>query len=142
MPEPNMIVRPADAVPHPTLSLRDAVCLIVGTIVGVRIFRTPSWSPSTPAVPGWRCSRGWRAASSPRRAVRGAGATCRTRVAIITTPDPRVRPVAFCSHGAAERHQTGAIVLLAFVLGDYASELLPLGPWSQALYAPASSSCC
>src|SRR5512132_27787 len=32
----------ADAAPRPTLSLRDAVCLIVGTIVGVGIFRTPS----------------------------------------------------------------------------------------------------
>jgi APA family basic amino acid/polyamine antiporter len=31
--------------------------------------------------------------------------------------------------------QTGAIVLLAFVLGDYASELFSLGPWSSALYA-------
>jgi amino acid transporter len=31
--------------------------------------------------------------------------------------------------------QTGAIALLAYVLGDYAAELLPLGAWASPLYA-------
>lgn len=31
--------------------------------------------------------------------------------------------------------QTGSIVILAFVFGDYASQLLPLGPQASALYA-------
>ena len=35
--------------------------------------------------------------------------------------------------------QTGSIALLAFVFGDYASQLLPLGPWSSSVYAVAVS---
>ena len=31
--------------------------------------------------------------------------------------------------------QTGSIALLAYVFGDYASQLLPLGPASSAIYA-------
>src|SRR6185503_4560668 len=31
--------------------------------------------------------------------------------------------------------QTGSIVILAFVFGDYASQLFPLGPYASAIYA-------
>jgi APA family basic amino acid/polyamine antiporter len=34
--------------------------------------------------------------------------------------------------------QTGAIALVAFVFGDYASELLSLGPYSSSIYAAAA----
>jgi amino acid transporter len=31
--------------------------------------------------------------------------------------------------------QTGAIALVGFVFGDYATQLLPLGPYSSSIYA-------
>lgn len=45
------------------------------------------------------------------------------------------RPAFLFAWARATVITTGSIALLAFVFGDYASQLLPLGPYSSAIYA-------
>lgn len=129
-----------EAAPRPTLSLRDAVCLIVGTIVGVGIFRTPSLVAEHTGSAGVALLA-WLAGG----VVSLLGALC---YAELTATYPNTGgDYHFLTRAFGRRSgflfawarlsviQTGAIVLLAFVLGDYASELFSLGPWSPALYA-------
>ena len=130
----------ADAAPRPTLSLRDAVCLIVGTIVGVGIFRTPSMVAEHTGSVGVALLA-WLAGG----VVSLLGALCYAELAATypnTGGDYHYLTRAFGRRSGflfawarLSVIQTGAIVLLAFVLGDYASELFSLGPWSSALYA-------
>jgi amino acid transporter len=130
----------ARSAPLPTLSLRDAICLIVGTVVGIGIFRTPS------VVAGHTGDAGiallaWLAGG----VVSLLGALCYAELASTypnTGGDYHFLARAFGRRSAFLFAwarlcviQTGAIALLAFVLGDYAAELLPLGAWSSALYA-------
>jgi APA family basic amino acid/polyamine antiporter len=128
------------ADPRPTLSLRDAVCLIVGTIVGVGIFRTPSVVAEHTGSAGVALLA-WLAGG----VVSLLGALCYAELSA-TYPNAG-GDYHYLTRAFGRRSgflfawarlcviQTGAIVLLAFVLGDYASELFSLGPWSSALYA-------
>jgi len=129
------------AAPRPTLSVVDACAIIVGIVVGVGIFRTPSIV----------------AANVPNEAVfllawllggvvSVIGALCYAELA---TAYPHAggdyhyftrafgRDIAFLFAWARlVVMQTGSIALLAFAFGDYASELFSLGgPWSAAVYA-------
>jgi amino acid transporter len=129
-----------DAAPHPTLTVRDAIGLIVGTIVGVGIFRTPSMVAEHTGSAGVALLA-WLAGG----VVSLVGALCYAELAATypsTGGDYHYLARAFGRRSGflfawarLSVIQTGAIVLLAFVLGDYAADLLPLGPWSSALYA-------
>ncbi|WP_309093094.1 amino acid permease [Phenylobacterium sp.] len=123
-----------------TLRAREAVAITVGIVVGAGIFRTPS------LVAGAADSAGavllaWAAGGL----VSLVGALCYAELAS-TYPHAGGdyhylarafgRRLAFL-YGWARLAviQTGSVALLAFVFGDYMSELAPLGPFSSALYA-------
>ncbi|HKO63375.1 MAG TPA: amino acid permease [Pyrinomonadaceae bacterium] len=128
------------AEPVPTLALRDAVGLIVGIVVGAGIFRTP---PSVAANVGSEVSflLLWVAGG----AITLIGALC---YAELTSTYPHTggdyhyltraygKPLAFLfAWSRASVIQTGSLALLAFVSGDYASQLLRLGEYSSSIYA-------
>jgi basic amino acid/polyamine antiporter, APA family len=124
----------------PTLSLKDAVAMIVGIVVGAGIFRTPSLvaanvSSETNALLLWLVGG----------VVSLIGALC---YAELTATYP---------HTGGDYHylsraygklvsflfvwsrvtviQTGSVALLSFVFGDYASQLFRLGDYSPSIYA-------
>lgn len=125
---------------RPTLSISDAVALIVGLVVGVGIFETPSLvavnADSVTVVLLYWLLGG---------AISLIGALC---YAELTTTYPHPggnyyyfqrafgRGVAFLFAWARMTViQTGSIALLAFVFGDYASQLFRLGDYSPSVYA-------
>jgi amino acid transporter len=128
------------AVPRPTLGLADAVGIIVGIIIGAGIFKTPALvaanvSDTSTLVFAWVAGG----------LISLIGALCYAELAS-TYPDaggdyhfltrafgPRL---AFLfAWGRLTVIQTGSIALLAFVLGDYATAVLPLGAYSTPIYA-------
>ena len=128
------------AEPVPTLSLKDAVAMIVGIVVGAGIFRTPS------LVAGNAGSESvtlllWLAGG----VVSLAGALC---YAELTTTYPHTggdyhylkraygKPLSFLFvWSRITVIQTGSVALLAFVVGDYLSQLMRLGEYSSSVYA-------
>lgn len=128
------------AAPRQTLSLVDGMVLVVGMVVGVGIFATPSlvaqFAGNSVSYLGL-----WLAGG----ALTLIGALCYAELA---TAFP---------HAGGEYHflsraygrgtalmfawarctviQTGAIALVAFVYGDYAQGILPLGPYGSAIHA-------
>jgi len=130
----------AETTPRAVLGLRDAIGLIVGTVVGVGIFRTPSLvaehaGSMSVALLAWLAGG----------LVSLLGALCYAELASTypnTGGDYHYLTRAFgrrlgflFAWARLSVVQTGAITLLAFVLGDYASELLRLGPWGSPLCA-------
>jgi amino acid transporter len=138
-PDPDF--RVPDGAPAPTLRAVDAVALIIGTVVGAGIFRTPSLVAAN-AASEQVALLAWVAGG----AISLIGALC---YAELTTTYPHAggdyhylarafgRRLAFLFGWARLTViQTGSIALLAFVIGDYASRLLPLGGAGRpALYA-------
>jgi APA family basic amino acid/polyamine antiporter len=128
------------AGPRPELGRIDAIALIVGIVVGAGIFRTPSLVAAnveneTVLLCVWLLGGG----------ISLIGALCYAELA---TTYPHVggdyhfltrafgKNLAFLFAWARMMViQTGSIALLAFVFGDYASLLFPLGQSSSALYA-------
>jgi basic amino acid/polyamine antiporter, APA family len=126
--------------PAPTLSLKDAVALTVGIVVGAGIFRTPSLVAANASSEGG-VMLVWMAGGL----VSLVGALC---YAELTTSYPHAggdyhflrraygKPLAFLFAWARLTViQTGSVALLAFVFGDYASRLLNLGEHSAVIYA-------
>ncbi|WP_017318017.1 APC family permease [Mastigocladopsis repens] len=127
-------------VPKPTLSTIDAVALIVGMVVGVGIFKTPALvavntQSSGVALLAWLLGGGMSL----------VGALC---YAELTTAYPDAggtyhylmrafgkNPAFLFAWARMTVIQTGSIALPAFVFGDYASQLLPIGEYSSAIYA-------
>jgi amino acid transporter len=126
--------------PRPTLTVFDAVAMIVGIVIGVGIFKAPSIvagnvSGETAFIALWIAGG----------LISLIGALC---YAELGSSHP---------HAGGEYHflsraygdwlgflfawarmtviQTGAIAAIAFVFGDYASTLLPLGAKGPAIYA-------
>ena len=128
------------AAPRPTLSLADAVGIIVGIVIGAGIFKTPALvaanvGETATLVLAWILGG----------LISLIGALCYAELAS-TYPDaggdyhfltrafgPRLSFL--FAWGRLTVIQTGSIALLAFVLGDYASAVAPLGPFSTPLYA-------
>ncbi|PPS44321.1 APC family permease [Chroococcidiopsis sp. TS-821] len=124
----------------PTLLVWDAVALIVGVVIGAGIFETPALvagnaTNSTMVLLTWLLGGG----------VSIVGALCYAELAT-TYPHPGGNyyylqrafgnSVAFLFAWARLAViQTGSIVLLAFVFGDYASQLWRLGTYSASIYA-------
>lgn len=129
-----------NARPKPTLSVLDALALTVGVVVGVGIFRTPSLVASNVDSEAL-----FLAAWVFGGVVSLIGALC---YAELTTTYPHAggdyhylvrafgKPVGFAFAWARMAViQTGSIALLAFVFGDYAGQVLPLGPYGSSIYA-------
>jgi amino acid transporter len=128
------------AAPKPTLRLADAIALIVGIVIGAGIFETPSLVADN-ADSAAMVLLAWLAGG----AVSIAGALC---YAELSTTYPHVggnyhflkrafgRNLAFLFAWARMAViQTGSIALLAFIFGDYASQLWRLGSGSSSIYA-------
>ena len=129
-----------EAVPKPTLSMIDAVAMIVGIVVGAGIFKTPSIVASNV-----ESEAGFLLVWPLGGLISLVGALCYAELA---TAYP---------HAGGDYHylrrsfggdiallfawarltviQTGSIAILAFVFGDYASQLAPLGPYASSIYA-------
>ena len=133
----------APGQPRAVLTLPLAVALIVGIVVGAGIFKAPGLVATMSGSAGWMF-----AAWALGGLVTLIGALCYAELA---TSYP---------HAGGEYHflrrafgtrvaflyawarfsvvTTGSIALLAFVFGDYMTQLLPLGEHSASLYAAAS----
>lgn len=127
-------------LPKRTLSVSDAVAIIVGIVVGAGIFRAPSIVAANSGSDIAMLLL-WLAGG----AIALVGALCYAELASTwphTGGDYHYLGRAF-GRGPAflfawarlSVMQTGSIALLAFVFGDYAAELLPVGRYSVALYA-------
>ena len=116
------------------------MALIVGTVVGAGIFRTPSLVAAHVSSEG-AVILAWLAGG----AVSLVGALCWAELAA-TYPNAGgdyhylarafgARLAFLFAWARIMVIQTGSMAILAFVVGDYASTILPLGPLSPALYA-------
>ncbi len=128
------------ARPRPVLEFRDAVALIVGIVVGAGIFKTPSLVAAN-AGGEWAMLAVWLLGG----VVSLIGALCYAELA---TAYPHAGgDYHFLTRAYGKKLSflfawarlavitTGSIALLAFVFGDYCSQLYSLGEHSSALYA-------
>ncbi|HUE82914.1 MAG TPA: amino acid permease [Pyrinomonadaceae bacterium] len=128
------------AEPVPTISVKSAVALIVGIVVGAGIFRTPSLVAANVGSEGAALLL-WTAGGL----ISLIGAFCYAELA---TAYPHTggdyhyltraygKPLSFLfAWSRVTVIQTGSVALLAFVFGDYATQLLNLGEYSVPLYA-------
>lgn len=138
LPNPN--VASVLAAPKPALSFVDAIALIVGIAIGAGIFETPALVAAASgskqmALALWLVGGGMSL----------VGALCYAELA---TAYPHAggnyhyfirafgKNIAFLFAWARMTViQTGSIALLAFVFGDYASQLFRLGEYSASIYA-------
>jgi len=131
---------PVAPAPRPTLRLIDAMTLIIGTVVGAGIFRTPSLVASNAANEN-AALFAWGLGGL----LSLVGALCYAELAA-AYPDAGGdyhflrrafgHPLAFLFGWARLTViQTGSIALLAFIVGDYLARLLSFGPYSSAVYA-------
>ncbi len=131
---------PDPARPRETLSVVNAVAIVVGMVVGVGIFKTPSIVAASAASEGMALLF-WIAGGIASL----IGALCYAEL------------MSACPHAGGDYHylnrafgsvpaflyawarlsviQTGSIAMVAFLIGDYASEILRLGPFSSSIYA-------
>src|ERR671913_2055531 len=128
------------ADPVPTLASKDAVGMIVGIVVGAGIFRAPSLvAPHVGTEASFLLL--WVAGG----VISLIGALC---YAELTSTYPNAggdyhyltraygKPLAFLlAWSRVSVIQTGSLALLAFVFGDYASQLVRLGEYSSSIYA-------
>ena len=130
----------AQGAPRPTLGLYDAIAIIVGVVIGAGIFRAPSivaGSVSTEAV----FIGLWIAGG----VISLIGALC---YAELGSAYPNAggeyhflqrayggRLAFLFAWARMTVVQTGAIAAIAFVFGDYATQLFPLGAKSPVVYA-------
>ena len=138
-PHPEHIHR---TVPEATLRVLDFVALTVGIVVGAGIFRTPSLVAAH-AGSEMMVLGAWLLGG----AVSLIGALCYAE--LVTAYPHAGGDYHFLTRAFGKRlaflfawarmlvMQTGSIALLAFVFGDYASQLFRLGTASSAIYAVA-----
>lgn len=126
-----------------TLGAREAVAITVGIVVGAGIFRTPSLVAGSADSVG-AVLLAWAAGGL----ISLVGALCYAELA--STYPHAGGDYHYLSRAFGRRLaflyawarlaviQTGSVALLAFVFGDYMSELASLGPSSSAIYAAAA----
>jgi amino acid transporter len=140
VPAPGVSSLAAAAAPRPILRVVDAMGLIVGTIIGAGIFRTPSLVASNAngeatILLAWALGGGLSL----------VGALCYAELAT-NYPDAGgdyhflrrafgTRLAFLFGWARLAVIQTGSIALLAFIVGDYAARLFSFGPYSAACYA-------
>ncbi len=130
-------------MPRRTLSTLDAVAIVVGVVVGAGIFKTPAivagLAGNETAFLGIWVAGG---------AASFVGALCYAELAS-AFPDTGGEyhyltrafgqaPGFLFAWARLSVIQSGSIAMLAFMLGDYLTEILPLGPYSSSLYAAAT----
>jgi APA family basic amino acid/polyamine antiporter len=134
------MAEPATAAPRASLTTLDAAAMLVGIVIGIGVFKTPSLVANF--VPNETYSIGvWLLGGF----VTFVGALCYAELGssrpsaggeyqfLKEAYGPKVSVLfawARCSV-----IQPGAIAAVAFVLGDYANVLLNLGPYGPAIYA-------
>jgi len=131
---------PDRASPKANLSVLDGVAMMVGIIVGVGIFKTPALvaaqASSEAAVIGlWLIGGAVTLAGALVYAELGAAyPSTGGEYHYLDRALDRSVSILF-AWARVTVIQTGAIAAVAFVFGDYAGQLLPLGRYSQAIYA-------
>ncbi len=126
--------------PGASLSVLDGVSMMVGIIVGIGIFKTPSLvaanSPSEAAFIGlWLLGGLITLIGALVYAELGAAyPSTGGEYHFLTRAFGRPLGLLF-AWARMTVIQTGAIALVAYVFGDYANQLLPLGAEGQAIYA-------
>jgi len=138
-----MSTPPSKGTPRETLGPREAVAIVVGIVIGAGIFKAPSLVAMNSPSEGWMLAA-WVLGG----VVSMIGALCYCELA---TAYPSAGGDYHFLHRAFGRHvsflfawsrfsviTTGSIALLAFVFGDYMSQVLPLGPYSAAIWGGAS----
>jgi len=126
--------------PNRVLSLTDCVAIIVGLVIGTGIFSFPAFVAGTLGDAN-AILMVWLAGG----VVSIIGALCYAELA---TAYPSAGGEYHFLHRAYGPNisfmfawarltviQSGSIALFAYIFGDYATQLLPLGPFSSALYA-------
>ena len=133
--------RPVDAVPASApLGLRHAIAITVGVVIGAGIFKAPSLVAGSVPTAGWMFAL-WVAGGL----IALIGALCYAELS--STYPSAGGEYHFLSRAFGRSTAllyawarfsvitTGSIALLGFVFGDYMTQLLPLGPYSSALWA-------
>ena len=131
---------PSQARLASSLSTVDVVALTVGVVIGASVFETPALVAGNTGS-GWAALLAWALGGG----VSIVGALC---YAELTTAYPHAGGDYFYFRRAFGDWlaflfawarlvviQTGSIALLAFVFGDYATELWPIGAYSPSIYA-------
>ena len=137
MSVPDVLARPA---PRPALSVFDAVMITVGIVIGAGIFKTPSLVAFATGSPELMLLA-WLLGG----ALSLCGALCYAELAsayphaggdyhFLTRAFGRDASFFFAWARVAVI-TTGSVALLAFVLGDYMTRVVRLGPHSAAVYA-------
>lgn len=134
------MTEPTAEQPRPSLSLFDAVAMIVGLVIGIGIFTFPALVAANAASESDLLLL-WLAGG----VISLIGALCYAELA---TAYPSAGGEYHFLHRAFGREvaflfawarlgviQTGAIALVCFILGDYATRLYDLGTHSSAIYA-------
>ncbi|MDQ4120643.1 MAG: amino acid permease [Acidobacteriota bacterium] len=128
------------AEPKAVLGLTDAIALIVGIVVGAGIFSFPSLVAANAGS-----ETAFLAAWALGGLVSLVGALCYAELA--STFPSAGGDYHFLTRAYGKRLsflfawarmsviQTGSVALLAFVFGDFASQVFPLGEYSSAIYA-------
>ncbi len=141
LPNPNWVASPT-VTPKSALAFTDAIAMIVGIVIGAGIFQTPSLVAANVSNGQWLILL-WVLGG----VMSLIGALCYGELAT-AYPHPGGnyyylmrafgKNIAFLFAWARMAViQTGSIALLAFVLGDYASQLFRLGDYSPSIYAAA-----
>ncbi len=129
--------------PRPILSNLNVVAVIIGIVIGIGIFRLPPLVAQN-ASTGTQFLGFWVAGGL----ISMVGALCYAELASLK-PDAGGEyyllrkaygsTIGFLfSWGRMTVIQTGSIALAALILGDYASRLVDLGPYSTSIYAAVS----
>lgn len=130
----------SENTPQPLLRVRDAVGLIIGIVVGAGIFSAPSLVAANAGSPG-----GMLLSWVVGGLIALAGAMCYAELAAAhphSGGDYHYLKLAFGRNisflfawARLTVIPTGSIALLAYVFGDYASQIYQLGERSSAIYA-------
>lgn len=135
-----MALTPKEGQPIPIFGSFSAIAVVVGIVVGIGIFRLPPLVAEN-ADTAWQFIGFWVAGGI----ISILGALCYSELAALK-PDAGGEyhflseaygpSIGFLfSWGRMTVIQTGSIALAAFILGDYATILYNLGPYSSAIYA-------
>jgi APA family basic amino acid/polyamine antiporter len=129
--------------PRETLGPREAIAIVVGIVIGAGIFKAPSLVAMNSPSEAWMLGA-WVIGG----VVSIIGALCYCELA---TAYPSAGGDYHFLHRAFGRHvsflfawsrfsviTTGSIALLAFVFGDYMTQVVSLGPWSAAIWGAGS----
>ena len=131
------------AGPRKVLSITDGIAFFVGIVIGAGIFKTPSIVAATTGS-DWLFIGVWIAGGVATL----IGALCYAEIAaaypnaggeysfLARAYGKKIAVLFAWARGTVI--QTGAIALVAFVFGDYAQQLVPLGPKGPAIWAALS----